>query len=140
MLPVFMFIVIPLFTYLEMPEDFTFNSPGNFVPGNPTSAMYTVMGDRVALEGNEVFELVINVIDPVVSRQPRDPPVILQPRVTITINDENGMWQDVVLLTLSPGFPAFSVATQNKLAAKICDAWGKIIKFMLLPKCQWLTL
>ncbi len=91
MLPVFMFIVIPLFNYLAMPDDFTFNSPGEFVPGSPSSAMYTVMGDSVALEGNEVFELVINVIDPVVSRNPADPPVILQSRVTITINDNNGM-------------------------------------------------
>ncbi len=76
-----------------MTADFTFNPPpppGEFIPGSPTSAMYTVMGDSIALEGNEVFELVINVIEPVVSRDPSDPPVILQPRVTITINDENG--------------------------------------------------
>ncbi len=73
-----------------MPEDFTFNSPGDYVPGNPSIAIYTVMGDSIALEGNEVFELVINVIDPVVSRDPSDPPVILQPRVTIIINDKDG--------------------------------------------------
>ncbi len=123
MLPVFEAMVIPLFNYLAMPGDFTFNSPGEFIPGSPSSAMYTVMEDSTALEGNEVFELVINVIDPVVSRNPSDPPVILQPRVAITINDQNGMWQDVVLFTSSSGFPALS--TRNKLAAKICDAWGQ---------------
>ncbi len=85
----------PLSTFppiLAMPVDFTFAPAIGFMPGAPTTATYIVNSDGVALEGSETFELEIVVTDTIINLASMTIPVIIQPKVTVTIIDKDGRY------------------------------------------------